>query len=348
MQNDLLLRVARGESVERPPVWLMRQAGRFLSEYRAVRAEAGSFRNMIANPAYAAEVTLQPVDLLGVDAAIIFSDILVIPVALGIPYELDMGEGPVFPETVRTMADLKRLHGVGEKSNLDDTYTAIRMVREKLAGRVPLIGFAGAPWTIFCYMTEGGSSKSYNTARGLLYKDEGFAHTLLERITEATITYLKGQIAAGVEVVQLFDSWAALLGREAYAVYGIPYLRAICEAITEVPVIVFPKGANHSLDLVAELRCAVIGIDWTCAPEEAARLAPRQALQGNLDPSLLYAGPERVRAETLNMLNRFPAGRHIANLGHGIYPDLPREHVQAMIEVVKQYRYPGGGNSSQL
>lgn len=339
LQNDLILRVARGEQVERPPVWLMRQAGRFLHEYRAVRAEAGSFRAMIANPAYAAEVTLQPVDILGVDAAIIFSDILVIPEAMGLPYEMAAGEGPVFPKTVRRTDELSQLHPVAEKSNLDDTYQAIRLVKQQLAGRVPLIGFAGAPWTIFCYMVEGGSSKSYGTARGILYSDPAFAHALLTRITDATITYLRGQIAAGVDIVQVFDSWAALLGPKEYAEFAMPYLHAICAAITEVPVIVFPKGANQSLHLLASLPCAVIGIDWTTPPAEARAKGVTQALQGNLDPSLLYASPARVEAAAREMLASFEPGRHIANLGHGIYPDLPREHVQAFVETVKSYRY---------
>lgn len=339
LQNDLLIRVAKGMPVDRPPVWLMRQAGRFLHEYREVRARAGSFKQMIAVPEYAAEVTLQPVDLIGVDAAIIFSDILVIPEAIGLPYEMEKGEGPVFHETVRNNADLGRIRPIDGKTNLDDTYEAIRLTKNALNGRVPLIGFAGAPWTIFCYMTEGGSSKTYSVAKRLLYSDAAFSHALMQRITDATIIYLKGQIANGVDIVQVFDSWAGLLSREAYKTFAIPYLRAICEAITEVPVILFPKGAGHCLDLVADLPCSVIGLDWTTEPELAAKLAPGKAFQGNMDPSQLYANPETVFARTTEMLQRFPAQRHIANLGHGIYPDLPRESVLAFVDAVKNFRY---------
>jgi uroporphyrinogen decarboxylase len=207
LKNDLLLRVARGESVERPPIWLMRQAGRFLSEYREVRAKAGSFRAMIAHPEIAAEVTLQPVDLVGVDAAIIFSDILVIPEAMGLPYEMIPGKGPNFPETVRTAAEIKRLHAVEPESNLDHTYEALRIVKRELDGRVPLIGFAGAPWTIFCYMTEGSGSKTFSVAKSLIYREPEFAHTLLQAITDATITYLKRVLVQmGRQRVQICDA----------------------------------------------------------------------------------------------------------------------------------------------
>ena len=339
LKNDLLVRVATGQPVERPPVWLMRQAGRFLSEYRAVRKEAGSFRRMIAEPDYAAEVTLQPVDLIGVDAAIIFSDILVIPEAMGLTYEMAAGKGPVFPKTIRNAAEAKVLHSVKDESNLDHTYDALRKVKQKLEGRVPLIGFAGAPWTIFCYMTEGGGSKTFSVPRALIYRDPAFAHGLLQQITDATILYLKGQIKAGVDIVQIFDSWAGVLGRQQFATFSLPYIKQICDAINEVPKIVFAKDAGHSLDLQAALNCQVLGLDWTTEPEFAAQNAPNQAFQGNLDPAQLYGQPDDIVKATLNMLKRFPKGRHIANLGHGIYPDLPRENVISFVETVKNFRY---------
>lgn len=339
LKNDLLLRVARGESVERPPVWLMRQAGRFLTEYREVRAKAGSFKNMIAHPEIAAEVTLQPVDLIGVDAAIIFSDILVIPEAIGLDYQMVEKVGPYFPETVRTLADLERLHPIGETSNLDHTTEAIRIVKRELDGRVPLIGFAGAPWTIFSYMTEGKGSKTFSISRRLLYSDPEFSHRLLDMITASTIQYLKAQIAAGADIVQVFDSWAGLLNRDLYEVYGIPYIKKICDAISEVPIIVFAKGAYHSLDLIASLDCQVVGLDWLVEVEPVSHIIPDKALQGNADPALLYADVDLVRDETLRMLSRFPKGRHIANLGHGIYPDLPRESVQCFVDTIKSFRY---------
>ena len=339
MKNDLLLKVARGEAVERPPIWLMRQAGRFLTEYREVRAKAGSFKNMIANPEIAAEVTLQPVDLVGVDAAIIFSDILVIPEAMGLPYQMVEKKGPFFPETVRTEAALNKLHEVGVTSNLDDTFEALRIVKRELDGRVPLIGFAGAPWTIFCYMTEGQGSKTFSVPKSILYRDPSFAHRLLEMITTATIGYLKGQIAAGAEIVQVFDSWAGVLDRELYKEFAIPYIRRICEEIQEVPKIVFAKGAFFAMDEIAKLDCHVLGVDWTQDPGKVAAVANGKALQGNMDPCQLYAAPDQVREATLRMLQKFPEQRHIVNLGHGIYPDLPRESVIEMINTVKEFRY---------
>lgn len=339
LQNDLLLRVARGESVERPPVWLMRQAGRFLSEYREVRAQAGSFRAMIAHPEIAAEVTLQPVDLVGVDAAIIFSDILVIPEAMGLTYEMITGKGPHFPQTIGSATDIDALHTVQDESNLNDTYEALKIVKRDLAGRVPLIGFAGAPWTIFCYMVEGGGSKTFSKAKAMIYKSPEMAHRLLQKITDATITYLHGQIAAGADLVQIFDSWAGILNRSTFETFSLPYIQQICQAIQSVPKTVFAKGAFFSLDKMNDLDCNVIGLDWHTEVSWAQSLIPDKALQGNMDPCLLYGAEADVRKATQAMLEAFPAGRHIANLGHGIYPDLPRQNVIAMIETVKAFRY---------
>lgn len=339
IQNDLFLRVLRGEPVNRPPVWMMRQAGRFLSEYREVRAKAGSFKAMIEQPEYAAEVTLQPVDLVGVDAAIIFSDILVVPEAMGLDYEMVEKRGPIFPETLRTEADLSKIHGVDGKSNLDFTYEAIKMVKAELAERIPLIGFAGAPWTIFCYMTEGSGSKTFSVAKRLIYTQPAFSRKLLQAITDVTIHYLQGQIAAGVDAIQIFDSWAGVLNREMFALFSLPYIQQICEAIKRVPKIVFAKGAFHSLDLQALLDCHGVGLDWTIDPGPAASLLVGKALQGNMDPCALYGTPQEVEQATLRMLDSFPTGRHIANLGHGIYPDIPRESAMAFVETVKSYRY---------
>ena len=339
IMNDLLLRVANGLEVERPPVWLMRQAGRFLTEYRQVRAKAGSFRNMIAHPELAAEVTIQPVDLIGVDAAIIFSDILVIPEAMGLPYDMIPGKGPHFPETVRNNLALESLHSIQDKSNLDDTYAAIKMVKTSLEGRVPLIGFAGAPWTIFCYMTEGQGSKTFSVAKSLLYRDPHFSHTLLQKITDATILYLKEQIKAGADIVQVFDSWSGVLNLPMYNTFGLPYLKQICDAIEECPKIVFAKGAHFALAELAQLNCQVIGLDWQTSPERALSYIKAQALQGNMDPCLLYGDPANIEQSTLEMLQRFPKGRHIANLGHGIYPDLPRENVKTFVNTIQTFRY---------
>jgi len=339
IQNDLLLRVARGEQVERPPVWMMRQAGRYLSEYRAVRARAGSFQKMIAAPEYAAEVTLQPVDIMQTDAAIIFSDILVVPEAMGLPYRMEENRGPVFPETLSNLNDLRRLSIPGADSNLKDTLTAIRMVKEGLKGRVPLIGFAGAPWTLFAYMTEGKGSKTFSLAKAHLYRDPVFSHELLHRITDATIQYLKDQIQAGVEIVQIFDSWAGLLSRETWLEFSLPYLNRICTEIQEVPKIVFAKGAFFALKEIGDLDCQVIGLDWNMNPDEVASILPGKVLQGNLDPCVLYADKEVIRKKTLQMLEAFPKGKHIANLGHGIYPDINPEHAEVFIQTVKNFRY---------
>jgi len=338
-QNDLLLRVANGESVERPPVWMMRQAGRYLPDYMAVRRKAGSFRNMISYPEYAATVTLQPVDLMGVDAAIIFSDILVLPEAMGLPYIMEEKKGPVFPSIIQSASDIQKLHLPRPDSNLNDTLEAIRLVKSGLQGRVPLIGFAGAPWTIFAYMTEGSGSKTFSRAKSWLYRDPEFSHALLSRVTDATILYLQAQIDAGVQVVQVFDSWAGVLSREAWLEFSLPYIDKICNAIQGVPKIVFAKGAFFGLKELAQVDCQVIGLDWNMVPEEAATLIGNKALQGNLDPCVLYSSAEAIQAQTIAMLHRFPAGRHIANLGHGIYPDIEPAKAKVFIDTVKSFRY---------
>lgn len=335
-QNDLILRAARGETTERTPVWMMRQAGRILKEYREVRAQAGSFKNLVENPALAAEVTIQPVDLLGVDAAIIFSDILVVPDAMGCRYEMEEARGPVFPQTIRSTADLPLLH-VADPSELQYVTDAISLTVKQLDGRVPVIGFAGAPFTIFAYMTEGKGSKTFSVAKKLLYTDPAFSHRLLDLITESTIAYLKAQIAAGAAMLQLFDSWAGILSPDQYREFSGRYIHLICEAITEVPVTVFAKGAWFAIEDFAKYPCRTIGLDWNTDPCWAREVVgPHKTLQGNLDPCQLYATPERVAEATRSMLQAFAGGPHIANLGHGVYPDTPVESVKAFIKTVKQ------------
>lgn len=335
-QNDLILRAARGEKTERTPVWMMRQAGRILKEYREVRAQAGSFKNLVENPELAAEVTIQPVDLLGVDAAIIFSDILVVPDAMGCRYEMEEARGPVFPQTIRSVADLSRVH-IADPSELKYVTDAISLTAMQLAGRVPVIGFAGAPFTIFAYMTEGKGSKTFSIAKKLLYTDPAFSHQLLNLITESTIAYLKAQIAAGAAMLQLFDSWAGILSPEHYREFSGRYIHRICEAITEVPVTVFAKGAWFAIEDFADYPCRTIGLDWNTDPIWARQLVgPNKTLQGNLDPCQLYASPEQVAEATRRMLQSFAGGPHIANLGHGVYPDTPVDSVKAFINTVKQ------------
>lgn len=338
LRNDLLLRAARGEEVERPPVWLMRQAGRILPEYRAVRAQLSGFKELVETPEKAAEVTLQPVDLLGVDAAIIFSDILVIPEALGLTYEMVEKVGPRFPKVINTMADVDRLKEVDPDKDLSYTIEAIRITKQKLDGRVPLIGFAGAPWTIFCYMVEGKGSKEWSKARRFLWQEESLARSLLDKITDATIAYLKAQVAAGADLVQVFDSWAGVLSRDLYVKFALPCLERICNAISDVPVTVFAKGGGHFLADLGSLQCETLGLDWTVNPEDARKIVGEgKTLQGNLDPSVLYASHNEVRAQTNRMLQHFGGQRHIANLGHGVYPDMDPEKVKTFIQTVKEY-----------
>jgi uroporphyrinogen decarboxylase len=319
LQNDLLLRAARGEKTERVPVWMMRQAGRILAEYRAVREKAGSFIQLATNPELAAEVTIQPVDLLGVDAAIIFSDILVVPEAMGLPYEMEEKRGPVFPKVVRTTADINTLRVAEPEADLRYVLDAIKIVKRELNGRVPLIGFAGAPFTIFCYMVEGRGSKTFSVAKKALYADAEFSHKLLQKITDSTIAYLKAQIAAQ------------------YQAYSLPYIKQICDAISEAPVTVFAKGAFFARQEIGQLNCSVVGLDWNMDPSESRLLIPNKTLQGNLDPCVLYASYDQIRTEVRKMIETFGAQQYIANLGHGVYPDTDPDKVRCFIESVKEY-----------
>ena len=340
LQNDLILRAARGEQIERYPVWLMRQAGRILPEYRAVRASLSGFKELVETPEKAAEVTIQPVDLLGVDAAIIFSDILVIPEAMGLPYQMIEKKGPWFENTVRNASQLKSIESSPEVSDrLQYVYDAISLTKKELNGRVPLIGFAGAPWTIFCYMTEGEGSKTFSQAKRLLYQDPKFAHDLLNQITNVTISYLKKQIAAGADMIQVFDSWAGILGPEQYSEFGMEYVRRICDAIDEVPITVFAKGAYYARHEMAKLNCNTIGMDWNMNVKQTREIiGDNKTLQGNLDPCVLFGTEEFVQKETNKMLESFESKRHIVNLGHGVYPDTNPEMVKTFINTVKDFK----------
>ncbi len=336
MQNKLLLQAAKGESTQRTPVWLMRQAGRILPEYRKVREAAKDFKTLVKTPELAAEVTLQPVRILQVDAAIIFSDILVIPEAMGLNYEMEEKKGPIFPKTVSTPEDLRGLH-VAEAGELQYVFDAIKLSKRELNGTVPLIGFAGAPWTIFSYMVEGKGSKTFSEAKKMLYTQPTFSHQLLDMITDSTIQYLKGQIAAGADIVQIFDSWAGILGPEQYQEFGLRYISKICDAIEDAPKIVFAKGAFFSRAELNDVNCDVVGLDWNMGIEESRKLMPNKALQGNLDPCALYGSINDVKKETKKMLDAFGHHRHIANLGHGLYPDIEVDKVKCFIDTVKEY-----------
>ena len=316
----------------------MRQAGRILPEYRAVRNSLSGFIELAQTPELASEVTIQPVDILGVDAAIIFSDILVIPEAMGLPYEMVEKRGPWFPNTIQSASDLDKLRIADGANDLDYVIKAIEITKKNLNGRVPLIGFAGAPWTIFAYMIEGSGSKTFSKARAMLYTEPAISHRLLEMITQSTINYLKAQIAAGADLVQVFDSWAGILGPDQYEEFSLKYIRTICEAIDEVPKTVFAKGAFFAREAMGQLPCETIGLDWNMEIKESRNLiGADKTLQGNLDPAALYGTTEQVEATTRKMMGQFKGTRHIANLGHGVYPDINPERVKDFIQTVKSY-----------
>ena len=335
--SHLLLEAAQGKATTRIPVWLMRQAGRILPEYRAVREKFPNFVEFVKHPEAAAEVTIQPVDILGVDAAIIFSDILVIPEAMGLPYEMVEKRGPFFPKTIETISDLEKLQVAKPEESLNYVTEAIKLTKQGLAGRVPLIGFAGAPFTIFCYMTEGSGSKTFSKAKKMLYTKPLLSHQLLEMITQSTIAYLKAQIQAGADLVQIFDSWAGILSPEQYSEFSLPYIQKICEAISEVPKTVFAKGAFFARAQMNTLPCDVVGLDWNMPIQESRTLLPNKSLQGNLDPCALYGTNLEVEKATKQMLQSFGKSRYIANLGHGLYPDINPDRVKCFVETVKAF-----------
>ena len=338
LQNDLILRAARGEKTERTPVWLMRQAGRILKEYRDVRSKLSGFKELVETPERAAEVTIQPVDLLGVDAAIIFSDILVIPEAMGLTYSMLEQKGPWFEKTIHTLADVDKLIVPDPFEKLHYTLDAIKITKRELNGRVPIIGFAGAPWTIFSYMVEGSGSKTFSKAKKMLYTDPVLSHALLEKITQSTIAYLKAQVVSGADMLQIFDSWAGILSPEQYREFSLPYISKICDAIPEVPVTVFAKGAFFVREDLGKINCRTIGLDWNMDAIESRKLiGPDKTLQGNLDPCALYSDFKTIEKETKNMLEQFEGGPYIANLGHGVYPDVHPDAVRCFVETVKGY-----------
>ncbi|MBS1637619.1 MAG: uroporphyrinogen decarboxylase [Bacteroidetes bacterium] len=336
-KNDIILKAAKGEAVERVPVWLMRQAGRILPEYRATRSRAKNFIEFVKNPELACEVTVQPVDILGVDAAIIFSDILVIPEAMGLPYQMIEAKGPYFENTLVTEQDVAKLR-IADAGDLDYVIRAIQLSKKALDNRVPLIGFAGAPWTIFSYMVEGSGSKTFSKAKKFLYTQPALAHQALEKITLSTINYLKGQVAAGADMIQVFDSWAGVLGPEQYREFSLKYISMICDALSPlVPVTVFAKDAHFALHDMKSLKCNTIGLDWTINPGEARTIfGNTKTLQGNADPCMLYADTKTIEQEAKKMIAAFGKQRYIANLGHGLYPDTDKERVKFFIDCIKQ------------
>jgi len=342
LKNDLLLRALRKEKVERPPVWMMRQAGRYLPDYIKLR-DKYDFFTRVQTPELATEITLQPVDQVGVDAAIIFSDILVIPQAMGLEVLMEEGKGPSLPKTIKSQKDIDGLNISGAEEHLKYVLDALALTKQELNGRVPLIGFAGAPWTILCYMIEGKGSKTWDKAKQFAYTQRELAHTLLQKITSITIDYLKAQIKAGADTVQVFDSWAGSLSPEDFKTYAQPYLIQIADAVKDSgPVILFPKGSWYALNELARSSASGIGIDWSIAPKSARELTGNNmTLQGNFDPAKLLAPIPQIKKWVTEMIDGFGAQRYIANLGHGITPNVPVDHAKAFVEAVKEYR-PNG------
>jgi len=344
LKNDLFLRALRREPVDRTPVWIMRQAGRYLPEYLKTRAEAGSFMNLCQTPELACEVTLQPLRRFPLDAAIIFSDILTIPDAMGLGLYFASGEGPRFEHPVASAADIRKLPRPDVQSSLGYVTDAVRLTRRELAGQVPLIGFSGSPWTLATYMVEGGSSKTFGKSKKLIYQEPALAHELLGKLADSVTDYLNAQIDAGAQAVQIFDTWGGALAAPAYREFSLAYMERIVDGLRResegrpVPVILFSKGCNTQLEALAESGCDALGIDWTITLQEAReRVGHQVALQGNLDPAVLLASPEVIHREVQQTLTSFGPGEgHVFNLGHGITPDVNPDHLAALIDSVRE------------
>ncbi|MFN2456572.1 MAG: uroporphyrinogen decarboxylase [Chitinophagaceae bacterium] len=341
--DHLLLKALHKEKVERPPVWMMRQAGRYLPDYIKLR-EKYDFFTRVQTPELACEITLQPVNQIGVDAAIIFSDILVIPQAMGVEVLMEEGKGPSLPKTIKSQKDIDALNTSNAEEHLKYVMNALAMTKRELNGRVPLIGFAGAPWTILCYLVEGKGSKTWDKAKQFAYTQSELAQQLLQKITTITIDYLKAQVTAGADVVQVFDSWAGSLSPEDFKLFAQPYLLQIADALKEdAPVILFPKGSWYALNELSNGSASAIGIDWTISPQKARELTGNKiTLQGNFDPAKLLAPIARIKKWVKEMIDGFGTQNYIANLGHGITPNVPVGHAKAFVEAVKEYKTVNG------
>ena len=344
LQNDRFLRALLREPVDVTPVWMMRQAGRYLPEYRRVRKQAGSFMDLCTSPELACEVTMQPVERFPLDAAILFSDILTIPDAMGLGLYFAEGEGPRFERPVRTAADVDALPVPDPEDELRYVMDAVRLIRRTLNNRIPLIGFSGSPWTLATYMVEGGSTKTYSKVKGMLYNEPGLMHRMLDTVARSVTAYLNAQIAAGAQAVMIFDTWGGVLTPADYAEFSLNYMQQIVNGLTResedrrVPVILFTKGGCQWLEIMADTGCDALGIDWSTDLAAARkRVGDRVALQGNLDPAVLYASPEVIREKVGNVLAAFGHGSgHVFNLGHGITPDVDPEHAGALISAVHE------------
>ena len=338
IKNDLFLRALKGETVERPPVWMMRQAGRYLPDFMKLK-EKYDFFTRCRTPELATEITVMPIEQVGTDAAILFSDILVVPQAMNIEVEMKPGVGPWLPNPVRTTEDVHKVVVPDVQETLGYVFDAIKMTKKELNNEVPLIGFAGSPWTILCYAVQGQGSKNFDLAKKFCFTDPQAAHLLLQKITDTTISYLKAKVEAGVDAVQIFDSWGGMLSPQDYEEFSWKYIQQIIDALKEVsPVIAFGKGCWFALDKMATSGASALGVDWTCSPEMARKLTGGEiTLQGNFDPSRLYSPPAEIKRMVHTMIDKFGKDRYIVNLGHGILPDIPVENAKAFVEAVKEY-----------
>ena len=348
LKNDRFLRALLKQPVDRTPIWIMRQAGRYLPEYRAIREKAGDFMTLCSTPDLACEVTLQPLERFDLDAAILFSDILTIPDAMGLGLYFEEGEGPKFKDPIRCKKQVDNLPIPDPEDELKYVMDAVRTIHRELDGRVPLIGFTGSPWTLATYMVEGGSSKTFSKTKGLLFEDPALAHQLLSKITDSVVSYLNAQVAAGAQALMIFDTWGGNLSPEMYRLFSLHYMQDIVSRITrendgrQVPVILFTKGGGMWLNEMADTGCDGLGLDWTTDIAIARKqVGDRVALQGNMDPTTLVASPEVIRAEAAKILKAYgPGSGHVFNLGHGITPDINPEHVAALVDAVHELSQP--------
>ena len=344
LKNDRLIRALLREPVDRTPVWIMRQAGRYLPEYREVRAKAGSFMNLCQNPELACEVTMQPLRRYDLDAAILFSDILTVPDAMGLGLYFTEGEGPKFKNPVRTEKDIEQLPIPDPEQELKYVIDAVRVIRRELDGKVPLIGFSGSPWTIATYMIEGGGTKFFANTKAMMFDRPDLMHKLLDKLAQSVTLYLNAQIDAGAQVAMIFDTWGGMLTPRDYNEFSLRYMQKIVKDLTriseerKVPVILFTKGGGHWLNDMAATGCDALGLDWTVNIGDVRKqIGDKVALQGNMDPCVLYSSPERIKQEVGSILESFGQGSgHVFNLGHGIHPTIDPEHMGAMISAVQE------------
>ena len=337
-KNELFLKALRGEVLERPPVWMMRQAGRYLPDFMKLKKKYDFFTRC-QTPELATEITLMPIDQIGVDAAILFSDILVVLQAMNIPVEMRDGIGPYLASPIRTSADLDQVIIPDIEESLGYVLDAVKMTQVELNGRVPLIGFGGSPWTLLCYAVQGQGSKTFDIAKEFCFKKEVLAHKLLQKITDTLIAYLKAKVAAGADAIQLFDSWGGLLSPEDYQKFSWPYLQQIIDALKEItPVIIFGKGCWFALPEMSKSGASALGVDWTCTARNARYLSGGQiTLQGNYDPARLFSPISQIKKEVKQMIDSFGKDSYIVNLGHGILPNIPVDHAKAFVDAVKEY-----------